>query len=731
MRVAALALTACLLAGPARAAIYENTIVVDAEEDLFEMQQRGDISDDTFDTLMELLQEGVDLNSATREQLYDLPGLTYTDVDAILDYRALKGRIEDPSELVGAGALTGEQLVQMAPFIRLDAAKPLLPVSGKLRVVSRIATSDTVPPPVMFNARLKGPLNLSAGVMAFTTRRRAASPTYDPNLNALTSPGFLYTPQLPRFFVQWKPGNARLVAGTFTIGFAERLTLDNTRRITPRGIYLVDDYRRPPDLSSACKLSGTNGLADPSTGCDVPDGKALYITPDFAWRESFRGVAGSIEDLPLGSEASLSLYGFASYQQRSLYQYQVFDRRTCENPADDSADCAAPQILLAQDPSVTLMQSTLDGMFDELTGGGHVSFKPNYRFTLGATGYVAVPFFRQAPYELDFQEYSRYPTGGAFGAVGLDAQASWKGLNFFLEGAHNFDNRPGTGGRGGWGVEQRTTFSPKGHELELSLRLYDPGFGTPYARPIAGPDVENGQRARNEGGLRLRYFGKFSKDWNLRARANFWVNPWAVVDTTTAGSNVVVPAGTFNVDALARIDFDGWNFFQPALLGQVRATGGVYSAEAEREAATSADELSLFLGDYYRVGARIDVRPWRRLLQFNVQGSFYWRRYGVGNTEALVGGFGNDLLLAAEVRSQPLDALALRARVRYVDRTIQDPTNLETSLWSLFEVSWLIGKGAAVVGRYDNVLWLDRRDSTPNRVPNPEHRFQLDARVAF
>ena len=281
MRVAAFVLSLSLVAGPARAAIYENSVDVDNEEDIFEAEQRGDISSDTAETLIEIIGEGVDLNSADREQLYDLPGITYADVDAILEYRKSKGRIEDPAELVGAGALTPEQLVQIAPFIRIDAGGANLPVSGKAHLASRFTTTDNVPPPSMLSARLKGPLNLSAGFMMFTTRRRADTPTYDPVNDALASRGFFYQPHLPRVFVQWKPGNARLVAGTFTIGFGERLTLDNTRRVTPRGIYLVDDYTRSQDLSQTCKLSGTGFLLDPGSGCDPAVGsKNLYITPD-------------------------------------------------------------------------------------------------------------------------------------------------------------------------------------------------------------------------------------------------------------------------------------------------------------------------------------------------------------------------------------------------------------------------------------------------------------------
>lgn len=734
MRVAAFALTVCLVGGPARAAIYENSINVDSEEDLFELEQRGDISEDTSETLVELIREGVDLNSANREQLYDLPGITYPDVDAILDYRKAKGRIDDPAELVGAGALTNEQLVQISPFIRLDAAAPLLPVSGKIHAASRFTTADNVAPPAMLTARLKGPLNLSAGFMMFTTRRRAATPTYDAVNDALQSEGFLYQPQLPRIFAQWKPGNARLVVGTFSIGFAERLTLDNSRRVTPRGIYLVDDYRRVNDLSQTCRLSTAGFEADPSSGCDTADGKNLYITPDYKWRESFRGVAGSLEDLRLGEDASLSVYGFLSYQQRSVYQYELYDRRACEDPRDDGNDlCKAPPVYLP-DGSTRLVFSTLSNTFDELTGGGHVTFKPNYRFTFGATSYAALPFFRQEPLQLDFQEYSRYPTGGAFGAVGLDAQANYKGVNFFLEATHNFDGRFGAGGAGGYGIEQRTTYSPKNQEFELSLRLYDPGFGTPYSRPIASPDMLEGQRARNEAGARFRWMAKPTKDWEFRVRANFWVNPWATAAYSPFPSDplnppdLLSPAGVPNLYVLGRVDFTGWSFFQPALWVDIKNRNVASSVHGTCASGIIYTEGETFTcgGDLYKVAARLDFVPVRKKLNLTLQGSFTWR-----DDVKYKDRFRNDAQLWVEVRAQPLDFLQLRARSRYLYEDISDNTYREQSSWTYFEAAWLATKGTRVGLRYDLYVWLDERTSTANRVPNPEHRFQLDVRAAF
>ena len=726
-------LVSLLVAWSAQGAIYENPITAETEEQLIELEQRGDISEDTVETLIEIIREGVEINTASREQLYDLPGLTYADVDAILDYRKAKGRIEDPAELVGAEAITAEQLVQIAPFIRIDAAAPLLPVGGKIHAQGRFTTTDNVPPPAMLTTRLRGPFNLSAGFMMFTTRRRAATPTYEPVTDSLKSDGFTYQPQLPRVFLQWKPGQFRVVVGTYTMGFAERLTLDNTRRVTPRGIYLVDDYRRVVDLSSTCKLSSAGIIADPTSGCDLEGGKNLYITPDFRYRDVFRGFAVSAEDLQVGTEATLSLYGFGSYQQRSIYQYEFFDRRFCDDPRDNNNDaCKAPPIYLP-DASTRLIYSTLNNMFDELTGGGHVTFKPTYRLQFGVTGWAALPIFRQTPLDLDFQEFSRYPTGGPFGAIGVDAKTGFQAFNFFIEATHNFDGRLASNKMGGWGVEQRTTFSPKRHEFELSLRAYDPGFGTPYGRPIASPDILEGQRARNEAGARFRWVARWSKDWETRVQVNFWVNPWEerqfVPGVAFADQQLVTPAGVANLWALARVDFNGWSFFQPAVWVDVRNRNLASSQHglcASGSVILTDGAPFVCSGDLYRATARFDFFPKNKWLSGTLQGYVTLRddfRYKDR--------FRTDVQLWAEVRSQPVDFLQLRARTRYFDQDTEDPTYLETNSWSYLEAAWLITKGTRISLRYDLLVWLDQRTSTANRIPNPEHRFQLDVRATF
>lgn len=725
MRLARLLAVLCLVAASARAAVYEQQIIVEDEDDLFTLQQRGDISDEQLDSLLEVLREGVDLNGASRDQLYDLPGLTYADCDAIIEYRKAKGRIDDPAELVAAGAITAEQLIEAAPFIHIDAARPLLPVSAKIRAVTRLTTTDALAPPALFAATLKVPWDLSAGVMLATTRLQPATPRYDPLGGTLLSSGFPYMFNAPRFFLQWASGKRRVVAGTFTIGFGERTTLDNTRRQTPNGIYLTNDFRRPNDLVGACKVSDSNSSTD-----DCGPNGDRYVTPDFDWRETFRGVAASVEDISLGGEATISTYGFLSYQSRSIYQYELYDRRNCADPSADTADCKSP--LINTPDGAHLVYSTLPYLFDELAGGGHITVKPSYRYTLGLTGYGAMPFFHAQPIELDFQEWSRYPNGGAFGAVGLNGHATFGPVNLFLEATRSFDHA--IGGGGGFGVEQRTTFSPKGHELEVSLRYYDDKFTNPYGRPIAAPDEVDGQRARNELGVRLRYYARFGKDWEFKTRNDFWLTPYATQSS---------PAGVPNLYSLARVNFRGWRLFQPSAWFDLRNRNLTSNERASCDATDYRDPARqqdpyLCNTDLYRVAARLEFNPHKSIL-IAAQAWFTWTD---DSSSRFDNDFRRDLQLWGEVRWRPLEWLTLHLKTRYLDQDISDRTYGESNVWTYLDVTARLGRFVRIGVRYDLFVWVDQRPATIGttdidgtvvgaRFPNPENRLLLDVRAAF
>ncbi len=660
-------------------AIAEPAVELRDEEDLIAEQQRGSLTSTSLDSALELLREGIDLRATNREELGNVPGLTEAEIDAILDHR------ESPM-----------QLQQLAPYLKSE-------LSGRARLLTQVTTADSIAPPLLLDARAKGPYSLCAGALLMTTRRAVAPPRVVSG--AFETSGFAYAVALPRAFVQWQGAQARVIAGTFTAGFAERLTLDTTRRVTPRGFAPSDDFRRPVDLSRTCKLAS----ADAQSAC--AEGRNLYVTPDFDVRDVFRGVAASIENVSLGEERLGSAYAFVSYQSRSAYQYELIDRRTCPDP---SRGCTAPPVYL-EGSATRVIFSTLPSVYEELTTGAHAALSSSDRFEVGVTGYVASPFFHDVELlDLGFQPWSRHPPNGPYGAVGIDARARVDQISVHFEAARTFAQTPNGGG--GFGAIGRTTW----RQFELSLRYYDTGFANPNARPISAPDEYDGQRARNELGVRLSASTRLAPRWSLFARADFWVLPFT--------NPRVGPAGMANLFALVRIEFAASALVRPGVWVETRNRNLASSQHGRCASGTvivTEGEPFDCSGDLYRAAFRLEVTPTRSssvIAQSMVT---------LSDDLRYPAGFRVDVQQWVEARGQPTDWLQWRGRARYLNQATDDEAYLEHSLWSFLELAWLPVGGTRLAARYDLFLWLDARPVTLSRTPNPEHRFSLDARMTF
>ena len=127
MRSVAAAAVALLLvvfvARRAAAVEYELPVEIETEDDLYELHEAGEISDETFDTLVELLRKGVDLNTADEDEIYALPGLTLAEAQAVVTYRTAAGGIPDPGGLVAGGVLGADKLLAIAPFLIVSQPK--------------------------------------------------------------------------------------------------------------------------------------------------------------------------------------------------------------------------------------------------------------------------------------------------------------------------------------------------------------------------------------------------------------------------------------------------------------------------------------------------------------------------------------------------------------------------------------------------------------------------------
>ncbi|ATB45006.1 hypothetical protein [Corallococcus macrosporus] len=683
---------------PARAAPYEVEPESVGARELLALAEEGAISGETLSALLALRRTGVDLSVASRASLYGLPGLTYSDVDGLLRARgtaaAAGGRL--------ARGLTEAASRRLAPF--LDARAPGR-LSGDARLMMAFAASDGLLPPLALQVRAGGLAGLRVGLLTALARRTLGPLRRDARQRGFVVDGPGAAVQLPKLYMQWTGERASLLAGTYRLGFGQRLTLDTTSLPSPDG-FLPDDGVRPPaGLERACLVGGD--------GCE-PEARLSDVTPDFRWDEAFRGVAGTVRG-PLGAGAALALTGFASYQSRSLARSAVLDRGACPSARPGARGaCKAPDVWvpLSGGRWEKLTARTLPGVFREVAGGGNATLSFSSRGHVGLTGWGARPVWREAT--LDFQPSARYPAGGAFGALGLDAAWGRGAVDLFFEGTRSFDAAPGGGGD--FGMIQRTVLSGASRELEVSLRYYGRGFANPYSGAPSGPDALEGLRVRNELGARLRYLHREEGAWRLRGQVDAWTLP---ADGAVAGS-----AGTLHARTSVRGDLRAWAWLQPSLQVELRDSGVGGVGACADDVLTEQEAADLCASARYGVTAR--------LRSDLTEGLTVALQYGHARVRAPeLEGLRSDAQAVLDVRAQPSASLKLHGRLMWKDQDLSDRSRLQQELRAAVEVAWRVSSAVSAQGRYAWVL--DLKDARVARVPPdpPRHLFHLELETRF
>jgi hypothetical protein len=702
----ALVLALVALAAPARANKYEVAIAIDDEQDLYDLATSGQISDETLTTLVELYQRGVDLNTASREELYTLPNLGYLEVDAIIAYRELSGWIADPRDLVQAGVLSQGQLEGVAAFLLVRAPSAGFATDGWARAQTRWSAEDDGVPATAVQARVSTLQYLTAGVAATLTRDRLGDVRYDPTRDALSAAPASDRVVVPKFFAAWETPTWGVIAGTYRIGFGQRLTFDNTRLYTPNGFQRDDQLFRDSELTRACKE--TDGeLADSPCAGAAGD---VYVSPDYRWQDALLGVAAGLRQRRVGP-GRLQAYGFASYDQRDIYQYELYDKSICEDPSDDDDPaCAAPEVFRRGDdvlaPASRYSFSTLPNVFAETTVGGNLGYHAGRRAHLGVTGYTSAIDFLADGAELDFQEWSRFPRGGRFGAAGVDGAIGVGRVDVFAEVTRSFDSAPDGGGGFGGLARAVTNFTSK-DELEASLRWYGADFINPYARAIAAPDELDGQRVRDERGARLRYTGTLGS-------VDLWQTPsreqWNLVSYARGD---VALTDQYGVGV--------WLQHQDKDVG-TGGRGQCFEVSTEEDDDGESIPCS---GQQFQVAGRLRYSPTRR---YTLTGQY---QHDLLDDPRYPDRYRQDYAWFVTGVARPADELVLRGRVRYLSEDFSDDGYLERSLWSYLEVGYRVRPRDWMRLRYDVLAYLDHREATAARRPSPEHRLWLEYESRF
>ena len=671
---------ACLLNFAPRtvsAVQYEVFIDIEIEEDLYDLLVTEQISESSFDALLLLHQTRVELNRADRQRLYSLPNVDYGQVDRILAYREEAGVIHGLGDLVAAGVLEATLVSSLRAFVIVRAPDaPKSHTNGFVRIQGRWSGRyDRLPPAVALQARIKTLRNLDVGVAGALTRNGLHRVRWDPSRAALLAESERVRFDVPKLYVEWEDEKWEVIGGTYRVGFGQRLTFDVTDQITPNGFFGDYELRRDNELGLGCKRSAGEL---PESPC--PNGRVRRVTPDYGWTNRLAGVAVGLKELSVG-QGWLQAYAWGSYQVHRIPQIELVDTRACDDPRrDEDPACGAPPVYVPTGnptaPASTATFATLPAMYAEGLAGVNASYFWNERAHVGLTGYGSMPRWLVEGAELGFQEFSRKPFGGPFGAVGVDAAVGFGAHDLFAEVARSFDAQ--AGGGGGYGAIVRSVTTLPTAELDISARYYGSSYVNPYARPVSAPDELDGLRARDEAGLRLRATTQLGPRVGLRTVADGWHQ---------------LSSGSLNGLVFGRADVQIAPSWVWALWTEYRNSG-----------------VQRFL-----LATLLAYEPIRRL---TLSGQFQHRWVGTR-----LGGlrFQQDVAAILNVTTRPIDILRVRLRVRYDFEDIWDNHRLPQALWAYLDAALTVRERDMLRVRYDFRVFLDHRESTFARVPNPEH----------
>lgn len=718
-------LTVAAAARPAAATPYEAFIEVEDQADLEDLRAAGDLTEDTYEELLELLEAGVDLSTADRAGLYALPNLTYADVDRILAYRdAHGGAIRDPAALVAAGVLSAEALRAITPFLDATRAPAREGAGGWVRASSRFALRDRFLPPSALRARIATSGHVQAGFTAVLTRLELAAPVHDPNRRALITERRGHAAALPKAFLKYESGGATVIAGSFRAGFGQRLVFDNSRRYTPNGLYLDDELHDDPALERECREAAGELAESPCEGA----AGGRHVTPDYRHHEGLVGVGAGWKRRALGA-GWLQAYAWVSVARRSVHQDELVDRAACPDPHDDDEPaCDPPDVFVRPTgpiltPTSRFVGATLPGVFEERLAGANLAYFADGRNTVGLTAYGAALAGLTEGIDLDTQEHARLPTGRRYGAIGASFSFGKGWLDVSGEAALGVDRLPDSvgpqeGGGGPAGI-LRATASGARQELEAAVRYYGIDFANPYARPLSGRDELDGQRARDEVGARLRYH---------IARGRLGVR--ALVDVWTRSSDTGAPPALdsylrTDVRAARALGLGLWMRFQDR---DLRASGhgacfevpaGADDGDERAEPVPCSGRRLTTIGRLHLGGAGS--------LGLTALAEHHLVDDGLDPMSAFHDRFRRDLAGWLIALWRPDPKLRVRARARYLHEAWNGDADdyLERSFAALLDVALGLRARDVLRARVDMKLWLDERAATLARSPDPELQLWL------
>lgn len=553
-----LTLLVVLAATPALAYDYRSPILVNDEDDIYELLYSGDIDDDEKDSLLDLFRNPIDLNEASRRALYDLPGLTYTMVDAIIARRDDKP-FTRVSQLKKIDGLTGDIFVQLKPFVRVAPPRKKAGPRGKSKIQGQVRVKvadrirgkgtstaskadDDLPEGYMrVKAKDSGVWEVGAVVVVQNTigsvsnvgsNLEVAPPVgelvkidgkdffvYDSSFKHedyyfVKTSGETYMPSWPKVYAKFQFEDVTALAGSYRVGFGQRLLIDNIGQQNPYGF--------KPDL---------------------------YVGEGEYGFSPYRGFFGAVATVPLAGKGNFRLEAtpFFSWWRNDIYQSDMKHKVSVADGCypEDPDSCYEKYKLLEQHkPNEYLMLSSksFPRAWSELIGGANATLHFGRYSHVGITGFGSMVDFHFGDDDAVLTG-NGYPERTMLYAGGLDGAYVIGDFSLFGEVAM-MDNLSYAG-------LARALWELGDFVVEGSLHYYDEEYDNPHSRGYAMADQFDGSTKKGElgGMLSLKY--RLAKWLTLRLDEDIWRTPvWKDGKTKLETTEVLRGETYFRVDTV-------------------------------------------------------------------------------------------------------------------------------------------------------------------------------------
>lgn len=501
---------------PANAETYDVPILIDTDQDIWDLEANGEITSEERDRLLALYDAPVDINKANRDALYELPNVTYSMVDAILKRRAELGRFPDVYALSAVEGLPQEIYMQILPFVQAPAPRvvdaPGKPFQFRGHAESGVADIVGVDGGPTMYAQTEFVLDeyATVGWIGFLEDTPGNLGYVSTPGGENTSPYFVADPVALRFdaltklyaYTEQDIGKGMTLsalAGSYVIGFGERLNLDTTQRsVRPYGWYADDII-----------------VSRPQSG-------------DYSIRNGLFGGVVTLAGVPVAESLKFDVTAFASYQQIKAYQYDFnitsidedgfreFDSPTVYFNSGDAA-ALGPTSCSSEGRCHTF--ATFPDAYKELIVGGNTTLFVGNRSQFGLTGFYAKNTFTVGDDRVVFAPSARNPIRRDYFVLGADGAFGMGPVDVFAELSF-MDN-------GGFAGVVRALLDFEQVFIELTGRYFDEKYDNPRTRARAQPDEFLGSRTRDEAGGRFKIIYTPVRWINLQSYVDIWTRPLA------------------------------------------------------------------------------------------------------------------------------------------------------------------------------------------------------------